>query len=45
MAGPKKEFEADLNPSRYALQDLFYATLRFDTLALTSFNFEISCQK
>ena len=31
MAGPKKEFEADLNPSRYALQDCFHATFRFGT--------------
>ena len=45
MAGPRKEFEADLNPSHYALQDCFYAKFRFDTLPLSYFNFKISCQK
>ena len=45
MAGPRKELEAELNSSRYALQHCFYATFRFDTLALRYFNFRISCQK
>jgi len=45
MAGPRKEFEADLSPSPYDLQDYFYATFRFDTLALSYFNFKISFQK
>ena len=38
MAGPRKEFEADLNISRYALQDCIDATFRFAALALTYFN-------
>ena len=40
MAGPRKEFEVDLNTSCYALQDCCYVTFRFDTLALNYFNFE-----
>ena len=31
MVGPRKEIEADLNTSHYALQDHFHATFRFDT--------------
>ena len=27
MVGPRKEFEADLNTSHYALQDCFYVTI------------------
>jgi len=45
MAGHRKEFEADFNPSCYALKYCFYATFRFDTLALSYFNFKISFQK
>ena len=45
MVGPRKEFEEDLITSRSALKDCFYAIFRFDTLALSYFNFKISCQK
>ena len=38
MAGPRKDFEADLNPSHYALQCSFFINLRFAFLYFISGN-------